>query len=151
MEDFEKEAKICEAKKDVERTDCSYGVLHRLTRLQDDIQLGIPAINESAAISNEAINKANAIILEMSKWKGDLEPIITYGYFLEKASGMADTYNAMARDFGVMFNGSVPMIEFKIVEKDFSDVPESVRISNQKEIFRNIRFDSSKNKLEKVV
>lgn len=149
---FEKEFNACKEKEDtLDKTNCIYGVLHRLTRLQDDIQLSVPAINESVAISNAATDKANAIMLELSKWRGDLEPIIKYGYFLEKVRSLNDDYNALAHDYGIIFGVTVPMIEHKLREKDFSDISERRKKDNEETIFRNIRYNSSKNKLEKVV
>jgi len=51
-EGVEKELESCKMKKDyVERANCIFDLLERITRVQDVVQLSIPAINESVGIS----------------------------------------------------------------------------------------------------
>lgn len=112
-----------------------------------------PAINESIAISTSMATKGNAIIKEVAKWKGDLEPLITHGYLLEKIRGLVADYNAMAHDHKIVF-GKAPFIgELEMrTEKQPPELltPDMIKRTNES-VFRNIRLDHKDNKLKKVI
>jgi hypothetical protein len=109
-----------------------------------------PAINESIAISTSMATKGNAIIKEVAKWKGDLEPLIRHGYLLEKIRGLVADYNAMAHDHKIVF-GKAPFItEFETKIKKEPLTPYMIKRANES-VFRNIRIDFRNNKLRKVI
>ena len=111
-----------------------------------------PAINESIAISTSMATKGNAIIKEIAKWKGDLEPLIRHGYLLEKIRGLVADYNAMAHDHKIVF-GKAPFItkiETGIEEREIPLTPETKKMVNES-VFRNIRINYKDNKLKKVI
>jgi len=100
--DYEQRYNVCKAKTgDINKANCLYGLLRDITRLQDEVQLSIPAINESVAISNNLINNANALILEASKYKGDIRPQVLYGYTRGKVGAIVENWNAMAHDYNI--------------------------------------------------
>ena len=97
--DIEKEFKECLSKEDnVEKANCTYELLHKVTEAQDVIQLSIPAVNQSMATSNAMINDANALILEASKWKGNVEPQVDFNYTKEKAERIKKDWDNMVND-----------------------------------------------------
>jgi hypothetical protein len=111
-----------------------------------------PAINESIAISTSMATKGNAIIKEVAKWKGDLEPLIKHGYLLEKIRGLVADYNAMAHDHKIVF-GKAPFIEFEISTEEHPKeyfTPENIKRTS-KAVFDNIRLDHKDNKLKRVI
>lgn len=137
-------------KEDIREANEKYDKLYKLTREQDSLQLSIPAVSESIAISRSIGDRANAIILETSKWKGDLEPIIKHQYLLEKVTSLINDYNALAHDYAIIFDEPVVMITYSTKEERI-DVPEKIRKENLKMIFRSIRYNPKTEKLEKVV
>ena len=123
---YEERFKGClEIKNELDRANCLFDLLYDLTKLQDHIQIVIPPVNESVGLAKAAINDANAIILECSKFKGDIEPIYAHGYFREKVNRLQTTMKGIEHDM-------------KVAEER----PEA--------IFNNIRFDFSKWKLVEV-
>jgi hypothetical protein len=133
-------------KKDIKETNIKFEKLFRHTE-------GMPyppAINESIAISTSMATKGNAIIKEVAKWKGDLEPLIRHGYILEKIRGLVNDYNAMAHDYKIVF-GKAPFIrDIEMETKEEPLTPSQKKMTNES-VFRNIRFDHKDNKLKKVI
>jgi len=112
-----------------------------------------PAINESIAISTSMATKGNAIIKEVAKWKGDLEPLIRHGYLLEKIRGLVADYNAMAHDHKIVF-GKAPFIKDIEMTTEVQPpellTPDMIKRTNES-VFRSIRLDHKDNKLKKVI
>lgn len=102
--------------------------LLELTIKQDELQLSIPALNEGLSVALSAINNANGIIGEISKWKGDIVPIVEHGYFKEKVRALSSNLEAMEHNY-------------RLIKK----YPEEEKI-----ILRGIRFNPKTNKLEKM-
>jgi hypothetical protein len=136
-------------KKDIEEANRKFEKLFRHTEKMPYP----PAINESIAISTSMAIKGNAIIREVAKWKGDLEPLIRHGYLLEKIRSLIADYNAMAHDHKIVF-GKAPFIDkFEMkMEKQPPELltPNMIKRTNES-VFRNIRLDHKDNKLKKVV
>jgi len=122
----------------------------KLTDIVDELQKTYPpAINESIAISTSMQSKATGIIMELARWKGDLEPLVRHGYLLEKIRGLVTDYNAMAHDYKIVF-GKAPFItkiETGIEEEHLT--PKIVKRTNES-VFRNIRLGKDM-KLKRVV
>ena len=96
---IENEFQECLSKEDdVDKANCTYELLHKVTEAQDVIQLSIPAINQSMATSNAMINDANALILEASKWKGNIEPQVDFHYTAEKVERIKRDWEHMIND-----------------------------------------------------
>jgi hypothetical protein len=112
-----------------------------------------PAINESIAISTSMKAKATGIIMELARWKGDLEPLIKHGYILEKIRGLVADYNAMAHDHKIVF-GKAPFIDKFEMKTEVQSpellTPNMIKRTNES-VFRNIRLDHKDNKLKKVI
>jgi hypothetical protein len=109
-----------------------------------------PAVNESIAISQSMVARANGIVKEVAKWKGDLEPLINHGYILEKIRQLVSDYNAMAHDHKIVF-GKAPFItEFETGMEEEPLTPEIIKRTNET-VFRNIRLDHKDNKLKRVI
>lgn len=85
----------------IDQTNCAFNLLNEITSLQDEIQLSIPRPNESIALSLATINDANGIILELSKWKGHLPPIVESGYATEKVNSLPKNYDSMIHDYNI--------------------------------------------------
>ena len=139
---------------DIELANKKFDELYEITRKQDEIQLSIPRINESIAISTSIINDANAIILEISKWKGDLEPICRYGYLFEKVKSLVSGVNSLYHDYGIAFGERVPKIDMSCLVnpefEDFRNLDEETKKEKMKDIFRNIRLNKQR-QLEKIM
>jgi hypothetical protein len=113
----------------------------------------VPALNESIAISTSMVNRANGIITEVAKWKGDLEPLIKHGYILEKIRSLVADYNALAHDHKIVF-GKAPFVTsfetgMEELPKEFFK-PELVKRANDA-VFNNIRINYKDNKLKRVI
>ena len=108
------------------------------------------AINESIAISTSMATKGNAIIKEIAKWKGDLEPLIKHGYLLEKIRGLVADYNAMAHDHKIVFGKAQFIEKFETGMEEEPLTPEIIKRTNES-VFSNIRIDFRNNKLKKVI
>jgi len=129
-------------KNDLDRVNRQYKILNDLTQLQDSIQLSISALNGSIANSNAMINDANALILEASKWKGDIRPQVRHGYAYQKVKSLVNDWNCMVHDFNVTEGTNLPLMN--IEEQPESDEPitdEKVLKNNREEIFRGLVFD----------
>jgi hypothetical protein len=112
--DFEKEFGECKIETDsVKKCKCMFNVLHDITTLQDKIQLSIPVVNESIALSTSLTNHANALLLEASKWKGDIRPQIEHNYTHEKVKGIIKDWNAMVHDYNISHDQKYPVLEIK--------------------------------------
>jgi len=136
-------------KKDIEEANRKFDKLFRHTEKMPYP----PAINESIAISTSMATKGNAIIKEVARWKGDLQPLISHGYLLEKIRGLVADYNAMAHDHKIVF-GKAPFIkDIKMtMEKQPPELltPYMIKRTNES-VFGNIRLDHKDNKLKKVI
>lgn len=119
----------------VERVKQMLKDLHEITKQQDTLQLSIPKINESVAISLGMVNCANALILEASKWKGDIRPQVRYGYTLEKVQCIIHAWNAMAHDYNVSHEGKIPIIKYELIADITHEVPKQIQEHNLKIIF----------------
>jgi len=136
--------------KEINDTNEKYEELNKLTQQQDSLNLSITSLNESIAISKSISDRANAILLEVSRWRGDLKPLIEHGYLFEKVNSLINDYNALAHDY-VITHGNPATIFSCAHEKEETKVPKDIMKMNIKEIFRNIRFNPAINKLEKVL
>ena len=120
---------------DMERVKELFQKLYDLTVTQDELQLSIPRPNESVAISLDLINSANALILEASKWKGDIRPQVRYGYTKEKVLSIVQCWNAMAHDYNISHDDiHIPLIEAKLVVPE-KEIPKEIRERQHKLIF----------------
>jgi hypothetical protein len=78
-----------------------FRALHKLTQEQDILQLSIPHPSESLAIGLDIINHANALILEVSKYYGDIQPIARHGYLTEHFEYLCRGVNGMIQDYNI--------------------------------------------------
>lgn len=145
-ERFEKVKKI---KDDLERTNANFDLLHDITKLQDRIQLSTPALNESIAISNSLINHANALILEASKWKGDIRPQVMYGYTREKVGSIVDDWNAMVQDYNITHGTSINKLELREIKPEYHLTEEDIKL-NKKMIFKGLELDKKRKLIRKL-
>ena len=137
-DDFEAQLMVCkQIEDDAKRASCIFDVLNRITRLQDVIQLSIPPVNESVVSAQNLINDANALILEASKWKGDIR-MIANPYTLEKIKRIVNDWNAIAHNLNISVKGAnYPIFEIREVKKRY-DIPEYLRKENFKTIFKDM-------------
>jgi len=136
-------------KSDIEHANIKFEELSEHTRLIPDV----PAINESIAISTSMVNRANGIIMEVAKWKGDLEPLIRHGYILEKIRSLVADYNGLAHDHKIVF-GKAPFItnfETGIEEQPKEFLTPTLIKSARDAVFNNIRISYKDNKLKRVI
>ncbi|RLE58192.1 MAG: hypothetical protein DRJ35_08320 [Thermoprotei archaeon] len=144
------ELERCKRKpEDVDKANCIFDLLHDITRIQDVIQLSIPPINESVAISKDIINNANAIILETSKEKGNLESLIRMVYLKEKIRNFVSGYNALAHDFNITNKENVNLLRLKEEKEDIKLTDAEIK-DNKKVVFGNYVFDYAFNKWKKL-
>ena len=85
----------------VDKANCLFILLHDISDLQDSIQIEIPKINQSVNYSKSLTNSANALLLEASRWKGDIRPQLTVGYDRKHIDNIIRTYNNMSKDLGL--------------------------------------------------
>jgi len=112
--------------------------LHKLTQQQDELQLSIPKINESVAISLCLVDHANALILEASEHLGDIRPQVRFGYTLEKVLAIISDWNAMAHDYNISHDDmQVAQFECKMVVKEQSKPPKEIMEQQRKLIFKD--------------
>jgi hypothetical protein len=133
--------------------------LHKLTEEQDILQLSIPKPTESLAISLNIVNHANALILEISKYHGDIEPITKYNYLLEHFEGLCDGVNGMIQDYNITQDETIqkydchPKNDVFSTRKKYAEhmsadkVPALIEAQN-KMIYHGIRYRGGK--LERV-
>lgn len=76
-----------------ERAKCLFSLLSEITELQDKTQLEIPYLNPSIQFSMGLINNANAIILEASRHRGNIETVIDRGYLKQKVEYTLSDFN----------------------------------------------------------
>jgi len=76
-----------EIKDDSEREICIFKLLKEVAEVQDKIQLKIPKTDEGIALSQQIINSANGIIIEIAKNNGNLVDCRQKGY-LDKTIGL---------------------------------------------------------------
>lgn len=135
MLEFEKELNVCKnMKDDTNRAKCMADLSHKVARLQESVW--IPALNESIALSNSLINHANALILEATRWKGDIRKQVEFGYTFEKVNSIVNDWNAMAHDYNISHEMKFPLL---IVEqkKEFPDKwghtpdKETIKLQNE--------------------
>ena len=96
--------KTCKVKDDgVDKAVCMFDVLHEITEIQDYIQLGIPNANTSIRHSTMLTNSANAIILGVSRSKGDLRRMLSDLYVEEKVKALTGFlgWNGMIHDYNL--------------------------------------------------
>jgi len=119
-----------------------YKVLYDLTTLQDWLQLNISPINESTAISNNMINDANAIILEISKWRGDIKTLVDYSYLFQKVKSLINDWNTIVHDYNVTQGTNLPLLIIK-EKREFPEpiTDEKILAINKEEVFRDFVFD----------
>jgi len=99
---FAERYKTCKMTDDkTERAKCLFLLLYDITKLQDNIQLAIPNINDSIRLSMELVNNANAIILGVARNKGNLENILSEGYVNEKIESAVKSFNNMIHDLNL--------------------------------------------------
>ena len=100
--DFEQEYLKCKEKpNDIEKANCLISLLHEITELQDHIQLAIPPINESVALSKSLTNDANALLLEASRQRMDIRKQIENGYTKEKVENIIRDWNWIVHDYNI--------------------------------------------------
>ncbi|MFQ6067990.1 MAG: hypothetical protein ACE5KD_00445 [Candidatus Bathyarchaeia archaeon] len=125
-------------KDDVERAKCMFDLSHKVARIQESIYA--PAVNESVALSNNLITHANALILEATKWRGDIRKQVMYDYTFEKVNKVVNDWNSMVHDYNVSHKAKYPVLICKEKEETFRgkplEVPEPVRKSNEEMIFK---------------
>jgi hypothetical protein len=83
----------------VEEANRKFEELWMITRKQDKLQLSIPAINQSVADGLSMTDHANAIILEISQWKGNITPLIEHGYLAEKINSLNRDWEWMQKHY----------------------------------------------------
>jgi hypothetical protein len=113
-----------------EKAECLFQLLTKVTSLQDEIQLEIPYLNPSMSSSLGIINNANAIILEASRQKGNIEKEIDMGYLKEKVEYLINNFNDITQKYNLVTIGaSKPRIscEEVSVEPYPSDLIEKER------------------------
>lgn len=136
---------------EIDKANEKFNHLMAITERQEAIYP--PAINESITISTSMANRAGAIIKEIAKWKGDLQPLVGHGYILEKIRELVREYNALAHDHKIVF-GKAPFIDkFEISTEEQPKkylTPEIIKRTTEA-VFRNIRLDYKDNKLKKVI
>lgn len=102
MTEFEDRFTACKAIKDeMERNSCMFGVLYDITSAQDKIQLSIPSVNESIRLALNLVNDANAIILGVSRNRGDIRKIVSEGYVEEKVGKAIAHWNDLVHDLNI--------------------------------------------------
>jgi len=89
---------------DIQKARCLINLLYRITELQDYVQLSIPAINPSVALTKELTNSANALLLNASRARFDVRPQIG-GYTAEKVERTVKAYNDMVHDYNLAADG----------------------------------------------
>jgi len=134
----------------IKEVNSKFDKLDSLTKEQDELQLSIPAINESIAVSLGAVNNANAIILEISRWKGDIMHLAKSKYLRDRIKWIVGNYNGIVHDYGLISGDKV--MKFKINEfiEDYSDIPENERKINIEAILRKYRYDIHAEKWKEV-
>lgn len=92
-----KEVQKIEDKKD--RAKILYDLLHHITELQDIINLSIPELNSSMLVSKSLANDANALLLAISRSRGNLRKELLYETYLSsKMRQVNNSYNAMVHE-----------------------------------------------------
>lgn len=100
MEDHYEECLLIEDV--VERARCLFKLLDDVTKLQDKVQISIPPLNESNRRAKSIINNANAIILDLSKFRGNIKNVLETPYVREKVNELIDNYNQMVHDYNLV-------------------------------------------------
>lgn len=133
---------------ELEEINRKFRELHELTEKQDSLNLSIDPPNESIAIARDIINSANAIILEVSKYYGDLETLERYGYLEEKVRYLCHGWNSLAQDVTVTTGQYIPVMDCdmkppKMMTKHMKGdiIPTQILNANTKEIYRGIRYN----------
>lgn len=135
---------------DIQRVNEQFEGLYEITKTQDKIQLGISSLTECIAISKRMTNDANALILEASKWKGNLIPQVRHGYTREKVLLVVGDYNALVHDYNITHATNIPILVVK-EEKRFSDKMFEELKNNKKllkknwnDVFGELEFKNNK-------
>lgn len=138
MKDYEKALNVCKAiKSDLDRSNCVYGLLYDITKMQDRIQLNVPKMSGMQTIMGVVVGDANAIILEISKWKG-ADQAIRHLYLDEKVGLVVRDYNALIHDYNISHEKTVP--SYKIERKEAPEPTDAETIKGQKEaLYRGIK------------
>jgi len=149
MTDFEKELLTCKAiSNDLNRANCLFSLLHEVTTVQDDIQRAIPSVNASVAVSRRLTNSANGIILNVSRLRGDIEPIVEHGHVDEKVETIVNAWYSVIHDYNITHKTprAKPFLgEGRMPE---STLPEDIRMQ-KKVVFGGIRYNPATGKLER--
>jgi len=133
---FEDRFKMCmRVEDDVEKAACLFDLLSDITKLQDVVQLAIPPINESVAISKAITNDANALLLEVSRWRGDIRKLLRHGYIMEKIKRLITDWNAMAHDYNITYGNEFPLFELVEKKEDIPPLPAEEIKELREEIF----------------
>ena len=127
LKDYEKELTTCKSiNNDLSRSNCVYELLFEITEIQDRIQLSIPALSEMQSIMGNITDKANAILLGISKWKG-ADQVIEHGYVTEKVMGIVDSYNSLIRDYNLTHEDKISSYEIELRKPRVKTDIESIK------------------------
>lgn len=100
---------------------CIFEVLHDITELQDNIQLGIDNdVDYSTRLSMNLVNDANAIILGISKEQGDIKKFIRDFYVEEKVESTIKHWNYIVHDYNIIVE-NLEDVQEKIDGRKYTD------------------------------
>jgi hypothetical protein len=125
------EIKACGDLKGKMRNNCMYDFLHEITELQDKANLNVDwGYNYSTRFASNMIDHANAVILGVSSWKGDIRPVLRHGYVHEKIRSLIDDWNAMAHDYALVVDNENELYQ-KMKINEYYHVKSPPNIENK--------------------
>ncbi|KKL88912.1 hypothetical protein LCGC14_1919990 [marine sediment metagenome] len=133
--------KTCKVKDDFDKATCMFDVLHEITEIQDYIQLGIPNANTSIRHSTMLTNSANAIMLGISRSKGDLRKMLSDLYVEEKVKALTGFlgWNGMIHDYNLTRSDKddlKPLLDCRnVIERD-KVAPQDVQKYEKENLFK---------------